>query len=68
MTNTDLLEAYIDRSGYKRSHIAATMGLSSYALALKINNKNEFKASEIEVICNLLGINTKDRMAIFFAK
>ena len=67
MTNTALLEQVIEESGYKKSYIAKCIGISSYALALKINNKNEFKANEIEIICQLLGINTKDRMRIFFA-
>lgn len=67
MTNTSLLERYIERSGYKRSFIAAKIGISPYSLALKIDNKFEFKASEIQTLCNLLGIDTKDRMDIFFA-
>ena len=68
MTNTILLEQYIEKSGYKRSYIAAQLGLTSYALALKINNKSEFKANEIDILCKLLNINVKDRMRIFFAK
>lgn len=67
MTNTALLEDYIERSGYKKSYIANKIKKSPYALALKINNKSEFKASEIDILCDLLGIDTKDRMAIFFA-
>ena len=68
MTNTSLLEEYIERSGYKRSYIASKIGRSPYALAQKINNESEFKASEIETLCSLLGISIKDRMTIFFAK
>ena len=68
MTNTLLLEERIKQSGYKKSFIASKIGISAYALSLKINNKKEFKASEINGLCEILGINTKDRMAIFFAQ
>lgn len=68
MTKTHLLEDYINKSGLKKSHIAKEIGLSRYGFNLKCNNKAEFKASEIEALCNLLNISTKDRMAIFFAK
>ena len=68
MTNTPLLEQYIEKSGYKRSYIASQLGISSYTLALKINNLSEFKASEIETLCTLLNIDVAERMTIFFAK
>ena len=68
MTNTALLELCIDRSGYKKSFIAQQLGITAYALALKINNKSEFKASEITILCVLLNISAEDREAIFFAK
>ena len=68
MTNTPLLEKYIDKSGYKRSHIAKALGISSYTLAMKINNSSEFWASEIETLCELLNIDVVERMKIFFAK
>ena len=68
MTNTALLEEKITKSGLKKSYIAKTMGLSSYGLALKIRNTHEFKASEIEKMCILLGIDDlEERCAIFFA-
>ena len=68
MTNTSLLEKYIDNSGYKRSYIAQQLDISAYGFALKINNKSEFKATEIDTLCDLLNIGIEDRMAIFFAK
>lgn len=68
MTNTSLLEEYIEKSGYKRSFIAEKLGITRFALQLKINNKSEFKAREIDVLCELLNIGIDDRMAIFFAK
>lgn len=68
MTNTKLLEEYILKSGYKRSFIAKALGITAYALALKINNKSEFKATEIDILCKLLNIGIEDRMRIFFAQ
>ena len=68
MTNTALLEEKIVKSGLKKSYIAKEIGLSLYGLTLKIRNINEFKASEIEKMCILLGIdNLEERCAIFFA-
>ena len=68
MTNKDLLEKYIEKSGYKKSFIAKKLGITSYGFLLKINNKSEFKASEIGILCKLLKISVEERMAIFFAK
>jgi hypothetical protein len=68
MTNTSLLEEYIERSGYRKGYIATYLGITAYAFALKCNNKSEFKASEIDMLCELLKIGIKDRMSIFFAK
>ena len=67
MTNKDLLERYIESSGYKKSFIAKKLGITSYGFLLKVNNKSEFKATEIEILCTLLNIDVADRMAIFFA-
>lgn len=68
MTNTELLEDKIAKSGLKKSYIAKSIGLSPYGLTLKINNANEFKASEIEKLCILLRIDDlEERSAIFFA-
>ena len=68
MTNTALLEEYISKSGYKKSFIAKALGITAYALALKIHNKSEFKANEIDILCKLLNIGIRDRMRIFFAQ
>ena len=69
MTNTELLEEKIDKSGYKRSYIAKAIGLkSTFGLAKKIRNENEFKAKEINALCQLLKIDTlEEKERIFFA-
>lgn len=67
MTDTERLNKLIDESGYKRSYIAKYIGLSSFGLANKINNVYEFKTSEINGLCELLGIDSlEDKDAIFF--
>jgi hypothetical protein len=68
MTNVDLLERYINESGYKRSYIAKQLGRTAYCLALKIQGKSKFDADEIDTLCELLKIDVNDRMRIFFAK
>ena len=69
MTNTKLLMDYVKKSGLKLGYIAEQMELSRYGLSKKINNDTEFKASEIEKLCNLLHITSmEDRSRIFFAQ
>lgn len=67
MTNTGMLEKYIEKSGYRKGFIAKQIGITRYALILKINNKSEFKATEIKILCALLNIGVEERTAIFFA-
>lgn len=69
MTNTDLLEKKISSSGLKKYHIAKQLGLTSFGFIKKVKNKNEFKASEIDKLCEILKIETlEERQAIFFAR
>lgn len=67
MTNTKLLEEAIEKSGFKKSYIAQKIGITRYCLMRKIRNDNEFKASEIVALCNLLKITDAAEMErIFF--
>lgn len=69
MTDTQKLKKIIQDSGLKQEYIATQLGLSSYGFARKRDNLSEFTASEIEKLCDLLGIKSwKDRAIIFFAK
>lgn len=68
MTNTALLEEYIQKSGLKKKHIAEQLGLTAYSFAQKVNNVTEFKASEIIKLCEILSIDSDQaKNAIFFA-
>lgn len=69
MTDTALLEKRIAESGLKKGYIAKAIGLSAYGLTLKIRNSNEFKASEIVKLCDLLNItDPEEKSAIFFSR
>lgn len=69
MTNTAALRQVISDRGIKLKFLAEKLGISPYGLSLKIENKNEFKAGEIKLLCELLGITSlKERERIFFAQ
>lgn len=69
MTNSKALLELISNKGLKLKFVAEYLGLSSYGLTLKINNKNEFKTSEVATLCELLGITSlKEKEEIFFAQ
>ena len=69
MTDTEKLMEYVKDSGLKLGFIAEKMGLSRFGLYKKINNESDFKAREIENLCELLHITSmSDRNRIFFAK
>ena len=68
MTNSEKLLKIISEKGLKLKFIADKLELSSYGLSLKINNKNEFKTSEVATLCEILDITSlKDKESIFFA-
>nr|DAJ93557.1 MAG TPA: helix-turn-helix domain protein [Caudoviricetes sp.] len=66
MTNTKLLRATIIQNGLTQDDVAKFLNISHQAFSNKINNKTEFKASEIIKLSELLGIENKD--TIFFVQ
>ena len=69
MTDTKKLKELIVKKGLKMQFVAKTLNLSTYGLSLKIENKSEFKSSEIAILCELLDIkDLLEKEAIFFAK
>lgn len=66
MTNTVELEVYIVRAGLTKQEIAKRLGISGMSFYRKLNNLNEFKASEIDMLVKMLGITDMDK--IFFNK
>ena len=67
MTNKELLDDYINKSGLKISFIAKKLGISVQSFGQKRNNISSFKAAEIYVLCDLLDITT-DKDKIFCPK
>ena len=67
MTSTNEVRKRIDEKGLKLNYIARKLGISPYSLSsLKLNNQNEFKSSEISIMCDILGItNLKERGSFF---
>lgn len=66
MTNTKLLREKIDLSGYKLQFIAKKLGLTYQGFLNKINNRSEFRAGEIQILYDLLGLTEEERVSIFF--
>ena len=64
LTATNLLKAKLIEMGYRQEDIADILNISSQSFSYKLNNKREFKASEIEALCSVLKIQNKD--AYFF--
>ena len=67
MTDTEALKKKISDAGLKQGYIAEQLGLSSYGFANKLNNVTEFKATEIQILCEILHVTSlKEKEAIFF--
>ena len=66
MTNTKLLREKIDQSGYKLQFIAKKLGLTYQGFLNKINNRSEFRAGEIQILYDILGLTEEERVSIFF--
>ena len=58
MTNSEELRRLIDQKGFKLKYVAEYLGLSPYGFNLKLNNKKEFKTSEVAALCEVLGIES----------
>lgn len=68
MTDTTELRGKIEDKGLKLRFIAEQLGLTPYGLTLKIDGKNEFKASEIKKMSDILSLSSGDVYRIFFAE
>ena len=69
MTNTELLEDKITKSGLKKTYLADKVGLSLAGFRNCCINKAEFKASQIQILCDELKITSlMEKQSIFFAE
>lgn len=67
MTDSVALKELIKSRGLKLKYVANHLGLTSYGFSLKLNNRQEFKTSEIVALCELLEIKSlKEKEALFF--
>lgn len=67
LMNLSYLNSKIDEIQIPITVIAEKMGISRQSLYLKMDGQREFKASEIEKICDILRLNETERSLIFFA-
>ena len=67
MTNTAELNRLIEESAESKEGIASKLGISLSSLNNKIANRTEFKASEIDALQGILGLDTHSVFAVFFA-
>lgn len=68
MTNSKALRSLIESKGLKMKFVADYLGLSGYGFQLKVDNRREFKTSEVSALCELLKINSlEEKEHIFFA-
>ena len=69
MTNTALLEEYIQKSGKKKGYLAEKAGMSLAWFRACSTNKGEFKESQMHSLAQELNIEDPPTfMAVFFAQ
>lgn len=68
MTDTVMLRKRIKESGLRLSFIADTLGISRYTLQRKIDNRSEFRISEVDALSKLLGLTPLEKDNYFFVQ
>ena len=69
LTNTELLEKKTKEKGLKKGYLASKCGLSRAGYRNCELNKAEFTTSQVEILCEELGITSlREKESIFFAK
>lgn len=66
MTNTIELKYAILKAKKTNKSLSKDLGLNENTFAKKINNKSEFKASEIAQLTSLLDLSEEEKNTIFF--
>ena len=67
MTNGKLLKEIAKAKHRTLQELAEAVGLTRQGLFKKMENRSEFKASEISKISDLLGLSEQQKQNIFFA-
>lgn len=68
MTDSKAFRAYLMMRGWTLERLAENLGIAACTLSYKVNNKRQFKPTEIVAIKNLLGMTPQERDNIFFAE
>lgn len=69
ITNTELLEQWIKKSGKKKKYLAKKVGLSPAGFRNCCINKAEFTVRQMQILCEELGItDLLDKEAVFYAR
>lgn len=68
MVNTSKLKATIVERGMLQEQVAMQLGMTSATFNYKVNNKTEFRASEIKKLAEVLHLTMEEVFAIFFAE
>lgn len=66
MTDSKTFRAVVSNRGMKYKTLAAGLGITPYGLQKKIDNRSEFKASEIVKLTTALQLSERERDQIFF--
>lgn len=56
-TNTRKLKAKMVECGVSASELSQIIGISRQSFSMKLNNKADFRATEIKTICDVLRID-----------
>ena len=68
MTNRELLEKCIQRSGLKKAKIAEAVGKTINTFSRKLAGKQDFTESEMRTLADILQLSVEEKIAIFFAE
>lgn len=66
MTNSAKLKGKMVESGLNQTWVAEQLGMTIATFNYKVNNKSEFKASEIKKLSELLSLTADEVNDIFF--
>jgi len=66
LTNTRKLKALLVEYGFTQGDVAKKLGITEQSFNAKLNNRKEFKATEIKVLVEVLNIETEAINDIFF--
>lgn len=69
MTNSLAVRNLIKKRGLKLSFIAEKLKITRCCLSMKIDNRTEFKSSEIAALCEILNVESlEQKEKLFFAQ